>query len=804
MSPHAAPDGLARERRRFELRGAVQGVGFRPFVYRLACAEGLGGFVCNTGAGAVVEVEGGPAHITRFRSRLQDELPPPAVIDELRAEDLVPQGERTFLVAASTSEAAPSARIMPDLALCGECRREILDPANRRFEYAFTTCMHCGPRYSILRSLPYDRARTAMARFEICPACRAEYDDPASRRFHAETIACAECGPRLALWNEAGEIAAVGSSALEGAVAALGRGLIVALKGVGGFQLLVDATDEEAVQRLRARKQRPRKPFALMCASLDMAEQLAQLSGCERVLLRSAAAPIVLLRRRAVERIPKSAPVHLAAGIAPSNPTLGVMLPYTPLHELLLRKARRPLVATSGNLHGEPIVTDEHEALQCLRGIADLWLVHDRPILRAADDSVVRVMAGQPVILRRARGYAPAPIAYAPAQQPVLALGGQQKNAIATAFGGSIFLSPHIGDLVSPRARAACEHMTMELPALHALTPTHVACDWHPDYYTSRLAGGLARRPAPALAEGITSSSESRVPHHLAHVLACMVDNGLSAPVLGIAWDGSGYGDDGTVWGGECLRVDEDRYRRCAHLLPFALPGGEAAIREPRRAALGVLHALYGEAALQRPDLKPILSFSAQQRRVIGGMIARQVNSPLTSSVGRLFDAVAALLDLCQRATFEGEAAMTVEAAAEQARSLTALPPMELLPRIKLLASEGCWLIDWRPLLASMIDLISANGSGGPSPEVVAALASAFHEALAHAIVEVAERVAIPRVLLTGGCFQNGRLLGSAVTRLRAAGFTPHWHRHVPPNDGGLAVGQIAFAVRPLRRDSGE
>lgn len=775
---------MSIERYRLEVRGDVQGVGFRPFVYRLAALAGLGGFVCNTGEGVTIEVEGAAVQLAHFRACLHSELAPPAAIHQLCAVAVEPRGERAFVVAQSATEAAPSAPIMPDLAMCEDCRREVLDPSDRRFGYSFTTCQRCGPRYSILAALPYDRERTTMAAFAMCAACRAEYENPRSRRFHAETIACADCGPRLALWDGQGDALALGDGALERATAALRQGAIVALKGLGGFQLLVDATDEAAVQRLRERKRRSRKPFALMCASLAQIEGLAEVSEFERTLLRSAAAPIVLLSRRAARDAgPRSGARRLADGVAPVGPSLGVMLPYTPLHELLLRAAGRPLVATSGNLHGEPIVTDERDALERLAGIADLWLVHDRPILRSIDDSVVRVMAGQAVILRRARGFAPAPLAYRAVQRPLLALGGQQKNAIATAFGGKIFLGPHIGDLASPRARAVCARMAIELPGLHTLAPLTVVCDRHPDYFTSRLASNIANGNVHDAAVRQVS-----VPHHLAHVLACQVDNAVPAPLLGIAWDGSGYGDDGTLWGGECLLVSDTHYRRCAHLLPFALPGGEAAVREPRRAALGVLHGLYGEGALQRAELAPVATFNAGARKLLAAMLARTVNSPMTSSVGRLFDAAAALLQLCQIATFEGEAAMALEAAADEAAVVADLPGIELCER------DGCYIMDWRPPLRAMIEAVCGGRVA------LAALAAAFHDTLAQAIVGVAERIATAHVLLTGGCFQNARLLEGAVSRLRAAGFSPYWHQRVPPNDGGLAVGQIAFAARPLRK----
>lgn len=756
------------ERLRLDVLGAVQGVGFRPFVYRLACAEELHGFVRNTGEGVRIEIEGMSAAMARFLTRLEAELPPRAVIQEQRTRRLAPTGDRGFVVAPSDLEGAPSAPVMPDLATCPDCLREILDPTDRRFVYPFTTCMHCGPRYSILRSLPYDRERTAMDGFPLCDACRTEYQDPSSRRFHAEAIACPDCGPQLALWDRGGREVAVRAAALRAAVDALRCGLIVAVKGLGGYQLLVAACNEAAVQRLRQRKRRPRKPLALMFPSLRAAEAVAQISALESALLLSPESPIVLLRA-------KLAAASLAPSIAPANPYLGIMLPYTPLHHLLLREYALPMVATSGNSSDEPMVTRDDEALQRLSGVADCFLVHNRPILRAVDDSIMRVMAGRELILRRARGYAPMAIRRANVQTPLLALGGQQKNTLATGFGGQIFLGPHVGDLSGSQARRACDRMASELTALHGLEPAGIACDAHPNYYTSRVA----ERYAVPIA---------RVPHHLAHVLSCMVDNELEGPMLGVAWDGTGYGGDNTVWGGEFLRLDTQHYRRFGHLQSFALPGGEAAIREPRRCALGALYALFGADAFGMTELAAVASFAPEMRIVLAAMLARGINSPLTSSAGRLFDALASMLDLCQSATFEGEAAMAVEFAAERAGVGGELPTPVLIEQ-----GRG-YVIDWRPMLRG---LIAKRGKASSE-----SLAAAVHDSLAQSIVAVAERAGTTRVLLTGGCFQNARLTECAVGRLRAAGFEPYWHRRIPPNDGGLAAGQIAFAARPLCQEA--
>jgi len=741
------PTGELAERLRLDVTGAVQGVGFRPFIYRLATAENLSGFVCNTCDGVSIEVEGTTPAIESFLTRLDRELPPHAAIHARRASLLPPQGDQEFAIGPSMQTGAGSAVVMADLATCPDCLREILDPRDRRYLYAFTSCVRCGPRYSIIEALPYDRARTTMRRFPMCAACRAEYTDPTCRRFHAEPIACPDCGPQLALWDRAGQVLATRHAALLDTVAALRRGMIVALKGLGGFQLLADAANEDAVRRLRARKRRPSKPFAVMFPSLDAVEHVVQLCELDHRLLVSPESPIVLLRTR-----PGGS--TLAPNVAPDNPNLGVMLPYTPLHHLLLWELACPVVATSGNSGDEPIIADETEVLKGLAGIADRFLVHDRPIRRSVDDSVVRVIAGREVVLRRARGYAPMPFMHENITRPIIALGGQQKNAVATGCAGKVFLGPHIGDLTAATTRAAFAHATAELPGLHGIDPAMAACDTHPDYHSTRIAADLG---LPV----------EHVPHHVAHVLAGMLDNGLEGPILGVAWDGTGYGGDGTVWGGEFLTIDAGRFRRAAHLRHFRLPGGEAAVREPRRAALGVLHALYGEAAFAITALSPIAAFTPPERAVLAAMLARDVNAPLTSSAGRLFDAVAALLGLCEVANFEGQAAMAVEFAADRASKTAPLPPAVVRE------NAGRLVVDWRPLLAALARACIGGAAPGP-------LAAAFHDGLVEAIVEVARRVGLRRVVLTGG------------------GFEPYWHHRVPPNDGGLAVGQIAYASHKL------
>ncbi|CAJ0780180.1 carbamoyltransferase HypF [Ralstonia chuxiongensis] len=765
----------ARQRLLVDVYGTVQGVGFRPLVHRLAVSEGLGGLVRNTGDGVAIEVEGSVFALQRFLSRLEAEIAPPALMREQRIRPVPAQGEEDFVIAPSTLDTSRLPTVLPDLAVCPACLAEMSDPQDRRYRYPFITCVHCGPRYSILEATPYDRVRTTMRHFAMCAACQAEYDDPGSRRFHAQTNACPACGPRIKLWDGVGREQAADEDALNAAADALRQGLVVALKGIGGFQLLVDARSEAAVRRLRERKRRHSKPFALMVPTVDDAAALASISMAERALLCSAAAPIVLLRARALQAL-------VAPSVAPANAWLGILLPCTPLHHLLMGQLGFPVVATSGNRGSEPIVADERTALDALRGLADVFLVHDRVIAHPVDDSVVRVISEAPTVLRHARGYAPQSLDDSYDAAPCLALGAHEKSAVAIAAGPRIVLGPYIGNLEGAGTRAAFARATDAMRALYHVRPNTVACDTHPDYYSTQCAERGPVQP-------------QHVPHHLAHVLAGMVDNALEGPVLGVVWDGGGNGADRTVWGGEFLAVEDGGCRRVAHFWPFRLPGGEAAVREPRRTALGVLHAVFGEAALSMADLPPLAAFSLQERRILATMLARGVNAPLTTSVGRLFDAAAAILGLCQRASFDGEAAIALESAADRAAS-DLDPVMPLLVAATQSRSGGAsartrgspLVIDWRPTFAW---LVHARCDG----IAMGALARAFHDALAQSIVAVAARIGIRQVLLTGGCFQNARLTERAITQLRAAGSEPYWHHRVPPNDGGLAVGQAAFAA---------
>jgi hydrogenase maturation protein HypF len=814
------------ERLKVVVRGAVQGVGFRPFVYRLATELKLNGYVSNTAQGVFIEVEGRRNFLEQFQQRVQTEKPPRAIVQSIQSSFLDAIGYDAFEICESEESGDKTAFILPDIASCADCLHDILDPSNRRFRYAFTNCTNCGPRFSIVEALPYDRSNTSMKKFAMCDECDREYHNPLDRRFHAQPNACPRCGPHLELWSENGGLIAVRDDALRVAAEAVRSGQIVALKGLGGFQLIVDARNEAAVVCLRERKRREEKPFALMYPSVDAARDYCEVSELEARLLLSAESPIVLVERarraRRTDGLPPLRDPHqLAASIAPRNPNVGVMLPYSPLHHLLMHELNFPVVATSGNLTDEPICTDESDALQRLHGIADLFLVHDRPIVRHIDDSVVRVMCGREMILRRARGYAPLPIAVGRlCQTPdngvsqngaggsratwtggsldrasggervkrstILALGAHLKNTVALKIDDNIFVSQHIGDLETKEAYAAFCRTCADLPWLYDANMDVVACDMHPDYLSTKHAGeftGRAGTPQPAEngAHGVTRPTKISVQHHFAHVVACMAENGIEPPALGIAWDGTGYGLDETIWGGEFLLANSDRtFERVAHFRQFRLPGGDRAIKEPSRSALGLLYDIFGEHAWD--FLKQRVDFSENEKSLLKQMLRKQINAPLTSSAGRLFDAVASLIGLRQRASFEGQAAMELEFARQ----------LDVRDAYPFQIEQGRPMkIDWGPMIRELLADVAREESNG-------VIAAKFHNALAEMIVIVAKKIGEQNVLLTGGCFQNRYLTERAVARLREEKFTPYWHQRIPPNDGGIALGQaVAASWRP-------
>ena len=764
--PSVAPASV--QRLRAVVRGAVQGVGFRPFIYRLATELGLRGWVNNSSSGVFLEVEG-PRNVLRsFLFRLESEKPAVSFIQSLECSYLDSIGYASFEIRAS-EDGEKTTIILPDIATCPECLREIFDKSNRRYRYPFTNCTHCGPRFSIIERLPYDRQATSMKRFVMCPACAAEYEDPRDRRFHAQPNACPVCGPNLELWTSDGRPLVKFDDALLHAAGEIRRGNIVAVKGLGGFHLVADARSEDAVRRLRMRKHREAKPFALMYPDLAMIRRDCEVSDSEERLLCSPESPIVLLWQR-----PGSG-IRVAPAVAPGNPYLGVMLPYTPLHHLLMSELGFPVVATSGNLSDETICTDEHEAVRRLRGIADFFLVHNRPIVHHVDDSVARIVLDRELILRRARGFAPLPVIVDENIAPTLAVGAHQKNSVALSIGRQVFVSQHIGDLDSVQSLDAFERVIASFRDLYEVAPVAVVCDLHPNYVST----GYAHRNA---------TSPLRVQHHYAHVLSCMAENAISPPVLGVAWDGSGYGLDKTIWGGEFLTVDGSGFERVAHLRTFRLPGAEQAVREPRRSAVGMLYAMLGEEIFDRNDLLSVQAFTPAERKVVRQMLRQGLNSPVTSSAGRVFDVVASLVGLRQFVRFEGQAAMELEFAAvpemtDEAYTINHThDPREPMT------------ISWARMV---IEILDDQRAGVP----LGRIARKFHNAMADSIVHIAQHQECERIALSGGCFQNRLLTELAVNKLRAAGFHVYWHQRIPPNDGGIALGQIMAAARSSRKE---
>jgi hydrogenase maturation protein HypF len=755
---------------RLSITGVVQGVGFRPFVHRLAVRHGLAGWVRNASGDVQVQVEGDSAELERFLRSLHREAPPLARIDRVDSRVSPTGGADGFAILPSEQELDGRLPVPPDSALCAACEAELFDPANRRFRYPFITCTDCGPRYTVIEALPYDRERTSMRTFVQCALCAEEYGAPHSRRYHSETNSCPACGPRLWFEPAASRPVACDADDLRAAAALLLQGGILALRGLGGFHLASDATSEHAVARLRDRKRREAKPFAVMVRTLAEARALALVDREEEVLLGSVERPVVLLRRRADS--------PLGPSVAPGLDTVGVLLPSTPLHHLLLDLVRRPLIMTSGNLSEEPIAIGNEEARVRLTAIADGFLFHDREIVTRYDDSVVRVARGAPVLLRRARGYAPLPVALPIATpRPLVAVGPHLKNTLTLAHGATAFVSQHIGDLESLETLEHFQAVLDRMRRLFRVEPQVVVRDLHPGYLSTRLAGELGLEPVLA------------VQHHHAHIAAVMAEHGLTEPVIGIAYDGTGHGADGRVWGGEILACDLEEFRRLAHLRYAPMPGGDAAARAPWRAALGFLATEPAAASAFQLAFEGI---DQRERTVADRQLATHLNSPLASSMGRLFDAAAAVLGVRRIACYEGQAPMELEAAA--GRHLG----RELGFGIEH-GADGLWQLDPVPLLAEL-------GERRQRGEDLAALAAGFHEAVARATAELVRRVAdetgLTIVALGGGVFQNARLLTRVQQRLERVGLRVVTARRLGPNDGAVSYGQAAVAAARLARAS--
>ncbi|HET7452177.1 MAG TPA: carbamoyltransferase HypF [Thermoanaerobaculia bacterium] len=747
---------------RIEIRGTVQGVGFRPWIWRLARENGIGGRVSNDSRGVTIEAFGGDAALGSFLAGIRTSAPPAAEIRELDTTPIVAEDAREFVIVESRETEGLRVSIPPDLATCDACLAEIFDPADRRFGYAFTNCTHCGPRFTIATGVPYDRPATTMAAFPMCPDCRREYEDPADRRFHAQPNACPACGPALSLVRPGGE-AIRGVDPIAGATEVIRSGGTVAIKGLGGFHLACDARSSAAVERLRRRKRRAEKPFAVMVQNLAGAETLALLDDEERALLSSRERPIVLARRRE--------DAALAPEVSPDNPFVGVMLAYTPLHHLLLAAAGGPLVMTSGNVSDEPIATGNDEALDRLGRLADAFLLHDREIASRCDDSVARIVAGGPVLIRRSRGWVPRAISVAtPFPEPVLACGGHLKNTFAVGLGSSVYLGPHIGDLENLEALGAFEAAVARMEHFLRVEPKLVAHDLHPDYASTDYAH---RRGGTTIA----------VQHHHAHVASAIAEHGIEGRAIGVAYDGTGYGTDGTAWGGEVLVADAARFDRAATWRPIGLAGGEAAIREPWRIALALLSDAFPEGAPE--DRLPLFDrLDPRAVSVVRRLLATGVHTAPARGIGRYFDGFGALFLARPVSRDEGQVALAWNVAAD--------PSERRVYPFSVERAETPWQLDFRPAVRAAVgDFLT-----GASP---AAISGRFHETVAAATavlvgraVEIAGKLP---VVLTGGCFQNALLAERVLDHVGRLGLRPLLHRAVPPGDGGLALGQAVVAA---------
>lgn len=750
------------KRVRFLFSGVVQGVGFRPFIYRLAVKNGLGGFVRNRPDGVLAEVEGPASGIASFLGEVRSLLPPPADVAEIASEEMELREEREFRIVPSDPGGHGDVHIAPDMAVCPDCLRELFDPADRRYRYPFINCTHCGPRLTIVNGIPYDRINTSMACFPMCPECEAEYKNPADRRFHAEPVACTRCGPKLSLLDHGGECLQV-DDPVRKSIELLAAGKILAIKGLGGFHLSVDAGNEAAVQRLRLLKFREEKPLAVMVRDIARVREIAVVGPAEEALLLSPQRPIVLLK--------KTDPPRIAPAIAPGLDNLGIMLPYTPLHHLLMEGNFPALVMTSANRSDEPICIGNREAVLRLGGIADFFLVHDRDILVRCDDSVAMVADAQPVFFRRSRGFAPKPLRLRGDYSEVMALGPQLKGTVCIVKGSFAFLSPHIGDLETPLARDFFHETIALMKRITESDPRVIACDLHPGYYPTRIAREFPDREIIP------------IQHHHAHIVSCMAENGISGEVIGIVMDGTGYGPDGAAWGGEFMVADEARYVRKVHIKYVTLPGGEKAIREPWRIAAGLLRQAYGE---DWPEIACRLGIMPDPGRsaLLEKAMARKINCPSASGLGRIFDGIAALIGLRRTVSFEGQAAMELEAAAAGG---TGDPfPCEVAR-----GTDGMRLLDFKQTVRAIAEGRTAGIDAGT-------LSASFHATLQRAFLETArqirEETGLNRVVLSGGCFQNRILLEGCIKTLKEARFDVFVHRYVPTNDGGISLGQAVAA----------
>jgi hydrogenase maturation protein HypF len=752
------------EARRLQVNGIVQGVGFRPFVYQLAARYGLKGEVANTSAGVSIRIEGPAESLVAFEKDLAAKSPPLAHIVEIQSRPHPLQNYADFRITSSRGESVMATLISPDVAVCDDCLREMFDPADRRYHYPFINCTNCGPRYTIIDDIPYDRPKTSMRHFTMCPLCQAEYDDPLNRRFHAQPNACPACGPQISLWDSRRQPIRT-ADPIAAAAELIRQGKILAVKGLGGFHLAVDALNAQAVARLRQRKLREEKPFAVMSPDMAAIQRYALIEPAEESLLRSIQRPIVLLEKT---------PSHcLADEVAPRNRYVGAMLPYTPLHHLLLRCGFTALVMTSGNRSEEPIAIANDDAFERLADIADAFLIHDRDIYLRSDDSVVRQAAGAARFLRRSRGYVPVPVFLKQALPPILACGAELKNTVCLTKGGQAFVSQHIGDLENLATYEFFQKTIDHMQRILAVRPELIACDLHPDYLSTRWADEQADIP------------KVRVQHHHAHIVSCMAEHRIEGSVIGLSCDGTGYGPDGTVWGGEVLIADAAGFERAAHLSCVPMPGSAAAIREPWRMAVSYLDDAYGEG-FGSLDLPVLRKAGVDQVNVIRKMIAKRINSPLTSSLGRLFDGVAAIAGLRSRVSYEGQAAMELEMAARS--DAVALYEYAV-------DGDGPWRVPPAPIVRGVVADVRNECP-------VSMISVKFHNTVIALLADLCERVrrvhGLTRVVLSGGVFQNARLMTGLIPALEARGFEVFSHRLVPTNDGGIALGQAVIAAKSV------
>ena len=738
------------------IKGAVQGVGFRPFIFKLANNLGVKGFVSNTLQGVMIEAEGKEESLKKFIERINNDKPPISLIQNISISILKPANHSNFIIKQSELKGSPNAFILPDIATCKDCYDEIFNSKDRRYLYPFTNCTNCGPRFSITISLPYDRANTTMAKFIMCEDCLSEYENPSDRRFHAQPNACPVCGPHTELWNPEGKILSTHNDSILQTVKEIKNGRILAIKGLGGFQIVADALNDDAINKLRIHKHREEKPFALMYPDIDSVRKDCELSHFEENLLLSAQAPIVILKKKQECKISSFA--------APLNPNLGIMLPYTPLHHLMMKYLKSPIIATSGNLSEEPICIDELEALKRLYNIADLFLVHNRPIYRHVDDSIVREISEQKFILRRSRGFAPMPVMIDKDENKhILSVGGHLKNTIAVSRNKEVFISQHIGDLETKESFNCFQDTIEKFLEVYKIKPTEVVCDSHPDYISAKYARD-------------NFTNVTSVQHHAAHILSVIAERELKGSLLGIAWDGAGYGMDKSIWGGEFLLFNNKSFKRVAHLKKFRLPGGESSFRDIKKSAFGVLYEIFGNGVVNLD----IESFTKKEAKLYLQMLMNNINSPECSSAGRLFDAVASILNIRQKVNFEGQAAMELEFLTD------GIVMNDSYGFITNKLKTGILEINWVP----MIEQIIIDKKNKVPVNIISVK---FHNTLVKMIVDVANKIKEKNIALSGGCFQNKYLMENSIRMLKHKGYNVYWNKEVPANDGGISLGQIAY-----------